>query len=540
MMFKKLIFLFFILSLNVLSIFAYKVEITSIKNSYIYVDNVYNTKSDIGSNLLNLSGTHTLKVIKDGYTDFITTLNVNKDLKIEAYQIPLSTLLIKSNVSKINIWYYWNNEKKEVLLNSDKRLKVPYTVKKIYINATGYNEKEINITLKPFSSTILTVYLNSLNKCLINSNPTNAKVYSDGTYIGNTPIELDKNYKNLLLKKEGYVDYSLNKLLSSEYTIDLKKGKELSISSNISDAIVLINKKYEGATPFSKTLPVGKYFIEIKKLGYNTKYLTIDLSNNLNLSVNLTKSLKKITLLNTENYEFSIDGKTVKGLNEILFDNKNHLLKIKNGESIYAILINEKTPEVLDFNKLGILNVFSTKNDFAKVFDKIKNLPNQFFINMISERSPVTLKTTQSYYNLIITKGKYGNIFTEKNIGGIFVSSNLSNTSYYLDGEYIGTNSFMQGLKGGTHEIEARSGNEIKKEQLTIKNNNLYYVNFLFDEKVPVRIYTSKKIKINALEINKTPYYFYLNKGANCIEVNDKKIIIFIYGPQSINIDDIL
>ncbi|WP_190614989.1 PEGA domain-containing protein [Tepiditoga spiralis] len=539
-MFKKFFLLFFISIFSFLTIFAYNVEINSIKNSYVYIDNVYNTKSDTGKNILNLNGHHTLKIIKDGYTDFIKDLDINKDLKINAYQIPLSNILINSNLSKINIWYNWNNEKKEVILNSGESLKVPYTIKKIYIAKKGYNEKEINIELKPFSSTVLNIHLNSLQKCLIKTTPSNVKVYSNGTYIGTTPIELDKNYKNLILKKEEYVDYSIDELLNSEYNINLKKGKKLSINSNISDAIVIINKKYTGTTPFSKTLPVDNYFIEVKKLGYDSKYLNVDLSNNLNLSINLKKSLKKITLLNTENYEFNIDGKTIKGLNEILFDNKNHLLKIKNGDSIYSILIDEKTPEVLDFNKVGVLNVFSIKNDFAKVFDKIKNLPTQFFINMISERSTVTLKTTQNYYNLIINKGKYGNIFTEKNIGGIFVSSNINNTSYYLDGEYIGTNPFMYGLKAGTHEIEAKNGNKIKKEQLNIKNNNVYYTNFIFDEKVPVRLYTSKKIKINNIEINKTPYYFYLNKGANYIEVNNKKIVVFIYGPQSINIDDIL
>lgn len=118
----------------------------------------------------------------------------------------------------------------------------------------------------------------------IKSNPSGAKLYIDGSYIGTTPetVELKEGLHKIVLKKDGYLDLStdLGVAAGLTFTKTYSLTKELTtgtmrIDSNPDGASVKVDGNYVGRTPYEGDYKPGTYKVLVYKDGYLDKEGTV-------------------------------------------------------------------------------------------------------------------------------------------------------------------------------------------------------------------------------------------------------------------------
>ncbi len=129
----------------------------------------------------------------------------------------------------------------------------------------------------------------------VSTKPDNADIYIDGVLKGKTPKKIDRITPGehiLKIQKQGYKTIEgkftivVNK--TKEYDMDLKKLYTLSVSSNPSNAAVLINNKNVGQTPFNYEVEEDtRLSVKIVKQDYNVYTKNLHITDHEKLKVNL-------------------------------------------------------------------------------------------------------------------------------------------------------------------------------------------------------------------------------------------------------------
>ncbi|GAB6135207.1 PEGA domain-containing protein [Thermococcus prieurii] len=96
---------------------------------------------------------------------------------------------------------------------------------------------ESNALVAPWKPTVYTLYTTT-GYLQINSSPSGANIYINGTYVGTSPIKLTLNsgYYNVTITKEGYLDY--------KKLIKITPGKTTSIYANLTPSIASLIAYY--------------------------------------------------------------------------------------------------------------------------------------------------------------------------------------------------------------------------------------------------------------------------------------------------------
>ena len=148
------------------------------------------------------------------------------------------------------------------------------------------------------------------------STPGQAKVFLDGTEVGQTPFE-DKNLEvrgyDIKIDKEGaswqgkvkltrgtvaIINRDLAKDIasSSGEILTLEKGRGMTVISNPSEAEVEIDGKIYGKTPISINLTPGEHTIVISHGNYLKRSIRASLPDNFNLTVSVDLALSEADL----------------------------------------------------------------------------------------------------------------------------------------------------------------------------------------------------------------------------------------------------
>jgi hypothetical protein len=175
------------------------------------------------------------------------------------------------------------------------------TVNKTVIISDG-KSTELNETLTKgdadvaSQSTTTNIAVISDRAITINSNPTAAKLFIDGVFVGQTPFNTNIGFGNHILHAElgtekvdkvitigtsgGETNFtltfaqkafvqSLNGALDTKPTIEV--DREVSISSNQSGATLYIDNKMVGVTPYTTKLTFGNHVLRIEQNGQKTE-----------------------------------------------------------------------------------------------------------------------------------------------------------------------------------------------------------------------------------------------------------------------------
>ena len=127
------------------------------------------------------------------------------------------------------------------------------------------------LTLNPNTPTTGSIY--------VQSSPTNAKVYIDGTYYGLTPQSvtgLSTGSHSVLVQKSGYQDWSTTASVSGGGTTSVyatmtavETYGSITVTSTPSSAAVYLDGDYQGRTPMTISGVVkGAHMVELQKSGY--------------------------------------------------------------------------------------------------------------------------------------------------------------------------------------------------------------------------------------------------------------------------------
>ena len=542
MKYKKLTLLFCLFSIFSV-VLAATLNINALNGSSVFVNGSMDEIVSNNSVEIELSnGTYTIKVSKQGYTDYVETIQLSDDQSyiLNVEQIPL-TRLVFDNEFPISVSYNYQNQTITNELDVNGSIQIPSSIKEIEVNSDGYQNKIIQLNLLPFDEKVINLSLLKENYFVLTTNPSKAQVFVNNKLLGETPLEINsEDVKQISVKKEGYITKRILYNGEKSLNVNLIEGVNLSIESVPSGAAVYNGEEFFGVTPLTSTVEEGIYDLKITYMGYNTKNINIEVEENAfnNYKVVLEKEMNKIDLFNTDNVELNIDGNYLgSGIDAIFLDDTKHLMKVKNSEKVYSLILSDSLGDYIDFQKNTFINVISEEEKTFSINSKTYNTPTTIKLNLLAETQYFTLNTVNKSHNLKLKSGNGYNIFLDDS-SAVLYSSNVKDSNFYLDGKLI-LDRIIVPIKKGSFKIETRYENRISKEDYALEENETFVKNFNLDITYPVRIDANNAFLINNKIYNQSPYYVYLKSGANVIEYKGIKAVVFIYGPEYINLDSI-
>ena len=248
----------------------------------VYINSTYKGETPL---TLNLSpGTYEVKLIKEGYQEYTTTVTLSagesKTLNIDLTP-NYAHLTIKSDPSGAKVYINGNYKGKTPLtLELEPRT---YDVK---LTKQDYEEYTTTVTLSPGEEKTISATLTpEFGFLTVTSEPSGAKVYVDDNYIGETPInqyKLSTGEHKVKVEKSGYATFTKTITIKPGETTSVKATltplkATLKITSKPSGAKVYINGTYKDETPLTLELEPGTYTIKLTKDGYEDYTVTIEL-----------------------------------------------------------------------------------------------------------------------------------------------------------------------------------------------------------------------------------------------------------------------
>ncbi len=544
---RKLIFLLFLLSVS-MAFPTSSILINGMNGSMVFIDGIF--RGNISSGTFKASNLPSkiveVRLSRSGYADYYKDVDMTseEDIIINTVQDPLS--ILKLNISQKNyvISYDYLGRNYKINSNNDNVYEIPSTLKKIIILKDDYFEGTIDIQLIPFSRNIADVNLILKDEILIDSNPSGAKVYSNFEFLGETPLKIKRDeYRIIELVKEGFFKKQLTiESSEKELLVKLDKGIAVNMNSQPSDAAIYVNGEFYDKTPAVFTLPTGNHIVEIKKTGYDSQKLSINLNENSlrnNYLVKLENQYKTIQFSNSENFKFNIDGIYLgKGISKIILDGNDHLLRISDGMNVYDFLIDSNFPNTVDLKNITVVNVLSKEKVAVNYLNKTLYTPANFIIETLFQKQDIILRTLGKSYIIEVEKNKSNDLILDKDIGYLNVAANLEGVLYYVNNVFKGKEKiFMMPLEEGLYEIKVVYQNKIYKKNIEIKNGEKHFEFFEILEKLPLRIESSKPFSINGENFLEKNHFEYFNKGPLVINSGMENVVIFFNEAQFLDID---
>ncbi|MBN2733357.1 MAG: PEGA domain-containing protein [Methanomicrobiaceae archaeon] len=155
-----------------------------------------------------------------------------------------------------------------------------------YAAKSGYQNSNTQTLATPSAGETLNYYMTlnptgpTTGSIYVTSSPSNAMVYIDGTYVGNTPQQssgYSAGYHNVEVRKSGYQNWASSASVTAGATanvyaslVAVESYGTISVRSTPSGASVYLDGNYQGQTPTTVSGVVkGAHTIELNKAGYN-------------------------------------------------------------------------------------------------------------------------------------------------------------------------------------------------------------------------------------------------------------------------------
>ncbi|WP_232473523.1 PEGA domain-containing protein [Thermococcus profundus] len=267
------------------------------------------------------TGRHQLKLVKEGYKEYVTTIEIGPGLTtivmVRLTPEP-AVLTINSDPSGAKVYI---NGSYEGVTPLDLTLQ-PGTYE-VRLLKEDYEDYTSVVTLEPGEERTLNVSLTPrFGYLTVYSTPAGAEVYVDGSLVGRTPVvgyKLSTGRHGVRIVKEDYEEYFKNVTIEpGEITVVnvtlTPKPAVLAINSDPSGAKVYINGTYEGLTPLDLTLRPGTYEVKLVKKDYEnyTSVVTLEPGEEKTLNVSLTPRFGYLTVYSTPSgAEVYVDGSLV-------------------------------------------------------------------------------------------------------------------------------------------------------------------------------------------------------------------------------------
>ncbi|MGB9857020.1 MAG: PEGA domain-containing protein [Dictyoglomaceae bacterium] len=353
-------------------------------------------------------------------------------------------------------------------------------------------------------------------KVILTSNPSNAQVYINNTYRGNTPLSLilpEGSYR-ILLKMEGYKDYETviivepNREKTYNFTLSPKYG-DLRIESMPSGAYIYIDGVLKGKTPITiKNLLAKTYEVKITYPGYQDKIERVEVQEDRETRI-------KISLLPTtgslninsipQGAEVYLNG-IYKGITPIyiseLSPGRYQVQLRKNGYKDFVSFVDVMSGITSSYNfallpLLGTINIFSIPSNAEVYVDgkyrgrtplSITDVPSGTYNVRIS------LSGYEDYVESIyLAPGDVKQISVSLKLvsGEVSIESRPQGAKVYIDGKYQGLTPLILSLPEGKYTLSlSLLGYSDVNTEIKVKAKERYnYVFVLSPVEAPTNLY---------------------------------------------------
>ena len=263
------------LSVSLLPAFGYISvgDAGALAGAQVYVDDQSMGTAPCKSGRL-ASGRHQVRIMKNLYSSVSQSVTV-EDGKTTEFSPTLS-----ANYAEMT--FEVNNEA-EIWINGDKKGVGRWTGK---LASGGYEiecrkenhrstRREIEVSSDMMGQTVtLEAPRAIVGSVDVNSSPTDADVYIDGSKVGTSPVFLPEyiiGRHDIKLSKSGYGDYTSSFTLTEgqTHTVDatLSSGREVTVMSDIDGAWIVIDDVERGQGRFTGSLSYGEHMAYAKSLG---------------------------------------------------------------------------------------------------------------------------------------------------------------------------------------------------------------------------------------------------------------------------------
>ncbi|MDP6433075.1 MAG: PEGA domain-containing protein, partial [Candidatus Scalindua sp.] len=441
-------------------------------------------------------GKYTVEVRMNGYEVWSESVEVEggrKKTLTAVLQVKTGVISIKSEPANARIFL----DGKEVGTTPDTIQSPVSGSHEVELKLDRYEvwSKRVNVkeNKKNTLSAVLRIKAGSL---MIESEPSNAKIFLDGEEIGTTPNiirSIAPDTYEVEVRKNGcevwseFVDVEGDKEKVLTAILQLKTGS-ISVKSKPSNARIFLDGKEVGTTPdILESVATGSHEVEVRKDGYDVS------SKSVKVETDKKKSVALELQINTGS--ISIKSEPVKA--RIFLDGKevgttpDTLLTVTPGR--HEVEVRKDRYEVWSESvdvKIGEENTLTSVLQMKTGSIMIDSEPSNAKIYLdgkVVGTSPETVTDLKpGKHTLEIKKARYKvwreSIETEADTvktltavlhtkaGSIIMKSRPSKAKIFLDGKEVGiTPDIIRSIEPGTHEVEIRlEGYEIWRERLNV------------------------------------------------------------------------
>ncbi|NGP89673.1 PEGA domain-containing protein [Fodinibius halophilus] len=398
-------------------------------------------------------GTKNIRISKDGFVDYSEKVDIsNPDSTIyPTLDRVQSKVFISSNVTNADIFIDGRK-----VGTTPMSYETTYGSKQLTIRKERFNEHSQKINITSPDSSIHAVLSKARSQLSFSSNVSEANVFVNGRKVGVTPVTYETTYgpKELKVTKQGYHDFVQKINVSTpDSIINAKLNKaysQVTISSNVAEAKVVIDGENVGITPYSGSIETGSVELVVKKSGYlpykeyvlfsdSTEKMDIELERAASFSITSSPSEAKVFVndslrgdtpfkiqetdpdvyqirLVKDGYpdvkkELDLENNYHKELNINLRDHLGSLQLIGieadadveiTGNHLYES--SDKLPATVEYLRPGTYSVSIKKKGFKSVKKTIRIDDQQEKINVINELEPKS-KFASVVWSLFIPGG---------------------------------------------------------------------------------------------------------------------------------------
>ncbi len=442
---------------------------------------------EIGTTPVNITdpdpGAYLVEVRMDGYETWNESIDIKpgKEITITAdLKIKAGSINVNSNPSDAAIYI----DSKNIGNTPETITDLIPGMHLVEVKMEGYETWSENIEVKcDKKNTLTAVLLEITGSVNISSNPSNAIIRIGGKEAGNTPAIISNlgSGKHIVeVSMDGYEMWSdsvnINPGKETAITAELEtKAGSVSIKSEPSNAMVLIDEKRAGSTPETLTdIKPGMHLVEVKMEGFETWRDSVNINPGKEIAVTAKLQIKagSVTIKsNPSEATILIDSKDVGTTPKIIADlsPEKHLVEVRmDGYESWSKSIDiepamkaELTAEL--HMKVGRVNINSEPSNAIILMDgkKVGTTPE-----ILTDIKPgehiveVRMKGFDTWSESVEVRGDKENVIAavlEETIGSISIKSNLSGAVIYLDGKEVGTTpDTITSVSTGIHVIEVK------------------------------------------------------------------------------------
>ena len=326
---------------------------------------------NIGDNYLLLEGDYPLSISAPGYHSSAPSITVTEQAT-QSFQFELEPLPGNLNISS-------DLQDIQVTIDNQRQATAPGLIEDISRGSHQFSfskyryfplSQQIEITGLGQTQDINVSLLPAWGEMTFDSQPKQADLYVDETFVGKTPIstEILETGSTIRLELAGYKTYQEQVMVKAgtfakhpPINMIIADG-ELQITTEPSAASVILDKQFIGTTPLTTELPPFKsYRLELFKEGYlkATRTLSLQPQQTTEVALSLKPNIGDIELtLNPSDAQIVVDGiPKGKGSRTLSLSAKPHQLTIaKSGYQSKSITVTPR-PEQAQALSISLLTL---------------------------------------------------------------------------------------------------------------------------------------------------------------------------------------